>query len=161
MSLRIRIFASSLAVVISLTASVGGGQTAPSRETLEKRVVALEKEVRGLKAELAALRIQIQRSGSRQAPVVPDRASNSDAGRPSEAVIQNCTNHQRRESSIGGMGAIISVQYGTAFASQGGMGEPPKGTMIYPVKIIFERNYERTAHMFVDSFGTWQCEPRN
>ena len=151
----------TLVLIVAACASVANAQGAkpntsqPSAEVLlQQRVAALEKEVRSLKAELAALRAQIERSKS--PPVVSERASKS-SGRPSQADIQTCIN----PSSVDFLhynGPIINVEYGTTFSSHGERGNPPKGTTIYPVKVRFQlSNSKTTLHLFVDSFGLWQC----
>jgi hypothetical protein len=52
---------------------------------LHQTVAAIEKEVQSLKAELAALRAQIQRSDSPPTPVAPGNGSRPNGPRPSRS----------------------------------------------------------------------------
>lgn len=158
----------SSAVVVCLAVSLAHGQApkpSPAQQSLEvslqQRVAALEKEVQNLKGELAALRAQIQRSGSTQTPVVSGSGSIPNGARPSQAEIQACVN----ASSYGDF-PILQLEFGTPITSQGGLMElamdAPKGTIIFPTKIHFAERpgfYSVwTTWVFRDSFGTLQCK---
>jgi hypothetical protein len=170
MSWTIRVLTSS-AVVVLLAVLVAHGQApkaAPAQKSLEvplqQRVAALEKEVQSLKAELAALRAQIQRSGSTQNPLASGGGSRPDGARPSEAEIRTCVAATRTQtdSTYGNVyGGVLQIEFGTTITSQGGTMElamgAPKGTSIFPTKIHFAENYVFTFWALKDSFGTLKC----
>lgn len=163
MKLTIRLLTGS-AIVACLAVLAAHGQApkpSPAQNapevTLQQRVAALEKEVQSLKAELAALRTQIQQSGSTQVPVVS--ASGKPNGLlPSLAEIQACVN---ASEELRGNGQILQLEFGTPIISQGGMMElsygAPKGTTIFTTKIHFDHFVPKTW-VFKDSFGTLQCK---
>jgi hypothetical protein len=151
------------AVVAYLALSVAHGQAPKPRPEqkspevpLQQRVAALEKE--GLKAELAALRAQIQRSGSTQTPVTSGSGSRPNGARPSEAEIRTCVAATEIGRDFGG---VFQLEFGTTIISQGGMMElamdAPKDTRIFPTKIHFD-HYVFNLWVFRDSFGKLRCE---
>jgi hypothetical protein len=170
MAWTIRVLTSS-AVVVCLAVLVAHGQApkpGPAQKSLEvplqQRVAALEKEVQSLKAELAPLRAQIQRSGSTQAPVASGSGPRPDGTRPSEAEIHTCVAAARTQtdSTYGSVyGGVLQFEFGTTITSQGGTMElamgAPKGTSIFPTKIHFAGNYVFDFWVFKDSFGTLKC----
>lgn len=164
----IRVLASS-AVVVCLAVIVANGQApkpGPAQKLLEvplqQRVAALEKEVQSLKAELAALRAQIQRSGSTQTPAASGSGSGPKGARPSEAEIRACVAAAPTQtgSNYGIYGGVLQIEFGTTITSQGGTMElamgAPKGTSIFPTKIHFDHDvFDFWA--LKDSFGTLKC----
>jgi len=165
----IRLF-TSLVVVVCLAVLSAYGQApkaGPAQQSLEvplqQRVAALEKEVQGLKAELAALRDQIQRSGLTQAPAASGGGSRPDGARPSETEIRNCVAAARSDtgSTYGQLGVLRGVmEFGTTITSQGGLAEPPKGTSIFPVRFHAPDKYMWDFWAFKDSFGKLTCVRR-
>jgi hypothetical protein len=135
--------------VVCLAVSVAHGQApkpVPAQKSLEvplqQRVAALEKEVQNLKAELAALRAQVQRSGLTQPPVAS--AVDRDHGaRPSEAEIRTCVAAVVEHGRTYGQdnGGIAQLEFGTTITSQGGATElmlgTPKDTSIFPTRAPF------------------------
>ena len=124
------------------------------------RCSALEKEVQTLKAELAALRAQIQRGGSTQTPV--GSVDRDHGARPSEAEIRACV--AAAPTQIGGTYGFISgqIEFGAVITSQGGTLEmgmgAPKGTSIFPIRINeADRGMVWEFWAFKDSFGTLKC----
>jgi hypothetical protein len=131
-------------------------------------VPALQKEVQSLKAELAALRAQIQQGGSTPTPVASGSGSTarSDGARPSQAEVQTCIDSSRDGSiTLMNRGPLEQLQFGTPTSSQGGMMElalgAANGTTIFPAKYILRTTegspFERTIWIFKDSFGKWRC----
>jgi hypothetical protein len=164
----IRVFTSSV-VVMCLAVLFAYGQATkagPAQQSLEvplqQRVAALEKEVRSLKAELAALRAQIQRSGSAQAPVASGGGSRPDGARPSETEIRACVATARTptDRAYGQLGGVM--EFGTTITSQGGLGEPAKGTSIFPIRFHTPERARAVWDFwaFKDSFGKLTCEGR-
>lgn len=168
----IRVLTSS-AVVVCLAVLVAHGQApkpGPAQKPLEvplqQRVGALEKEVQSLKAELAALRAQIQRSGSTQTPVASGSGSRPDGARPSETEIRTCVAAGKTATGTPYgrfYGDVLQIEFGTTTTSQGGMMElamgAPKGTSMFPTKIHFSGNDVIDFWVFKDSFGTLKCRP--
>jgi hypothetical protein len=161
----------SSAVVVCLAVLVANGQApkpGPAQKSLEvplqQRVAALEKEVQSLKAELAALRALIQRSGSTQNPLASGSGSRPDGARPSEAEIRTCVVDAYLESEAiprGGNFGVFQLEFGTTFTSQGGMTElargAPKGTSIFPTRMQLGSRVV-DFWVFKDSFGTLKCK---
>jgi len=154
------------AVGVCLAVSVAHGRApkpGPAQKSLEvplqQRVAVLEKEVQSLKAEMAAIRAQIQRSGSTQTPVASGSGSRPDGARPSETEIRTCV----ADHNFSSYGAIQQIEFGATTTSQGGMMElamgAPKGTSMFPTKIHFAQNYVFKFWAFKDSFGTLKCHP--
>jgi len=70
--------------------------------------------------------------------------------RPSEAEIRACV--AAAPSITGTYGQLGGVmEFGKTITSQGGLGEPPKGTSIFPVRF-------QTADKFVWTFWAWKDE---
>jgi|SRR5450432_2015023 hypothetical protein len=182
----IRVFISS--VIVVLFAYGQAPNAGPAQRSLEvplqQRVATLEKEVQRLKAELVAIRAQIQRSGSTQppvasgsgfdpltgtfaldrstqTPVAPGSGSSPGGTRPSETEIRTCvaaapTHTGGLYGQIGGlMGGVM--EFGTTITSQGGFGEPPKGTNIFPVRFHAADKFDWDFLAFKDSFGKLTC----
>ena len=160
----IRVVTRAVAVVVALSvavlvASAQAARPNPAPQSpevsLQRRVAVLEQEVRSLKGELAALRVQSQRSGSStQTP----GASGSSA-RPSVADVSACMK-AFGDGPLEGYGDIQQLEFGATTTSQGGMQElgmgAPKGTTIFPAKLKLG-GYDRELLVFKDSFGTWKC----
>jgi hypothetical protein len=117
--------------------------------------------VQSLKADLAALRAQIQQGGSAQAPVGSGSGSKPDGARPSETEIRACV--AAAPTQTDGTYGFISgqIEFGTVITSQGGMMElgmgAPKGTSIFPIRIHENGGFVWEFWAFKDSFGKLKC----